>query len=581
MERNSGSGVMRPIKNRPEYLLHRRDLLKALAAGCVLARADEPPIFRECAAEVGLQFHHFNGATGRHYMPEIMGPGVALFDYDNDGDLDIYLVQGTQLDPAGKPITPAPPGWKPGNRLFKNLLAETGELRFVDVTEKAGVGHIGYGMGVAVGDYDNDGFLDLYVTNFGRNVLYHNNGNGTFTDVTLEAGVDDPHWSTSAAWVDFDGDGWLDLFVCNYVDFTVEGNRACASPAGEPDYCTPKMYHPVPSRLFRNLRNGKFEDVSEASGINRSFGPALGVVCADFNSDGRTDMYVANDTAANLLWINQGNGTFRESALDAGVAYSMDGLAKAGMGVALADVENNGGQVLLVTNLTREGVTVFRGDPRGQFDDVTAEFGLLQPTFGFTGFGTGWLDYDNDGWLDLFIANGGVTIMGSERNRAFPYAQRKQLFHNEGRGKRFRNVSGGAAFQTDEVSRGVAFCDIDNDGAVDIVVANNNGPVRLLRNQAARRNHWLTVKLESPKTNRFAVGAMVGLVRRAEDTQWRRVNTDSSYLSASDMRAHFGLGDRAEIEAVLVHWPDGSKERFTAVRADRIVKLRQGTGKQM
>jgi len=441
-------------------------------------------------------------------------------------------------------------------------------------------------MGVAVGDYDNDGLLDLYVTNFGRNVLYRNNGNGTFTDVTREAGVDDTHWPTSAAWVDFDGDGYLDLFVCNYVDFTVEGNRTCFSPAGEPDYCTPKMYHAVPSRLFRNLGNGKFEDVTEASGINRSYGPALGVVGADFNGDGRTDIYVANDTAANQLWLNQGDGTFRDAALDMGVAYSMDGLAKAGMGVTLGDVENNGGQVLLVTNLTREGVTVFRGDARGQFDDVTAEFGLLETTFGYTGFGAGWFDYDNDGWLDLFITNGAVTILDSERRGASTYAQRKQLFHNEGRGKRFRETSrlGGTAFEIEEVGRAAAFGDIDNDGAMDIVVTNDNGPVRLLRNQlsrneAASRRHWLMVKLESPRTNRFAIGARVGVVRRGQDTLWRDVRTDSSYLSASDVRVHFGLGDQAQIEAVVVHWPDRTQERFEGVKADRITTLRQGAGK--
>jgi hypothetical protein len=240
-------------------IFDRRHFLKGLATGAIGlpgAQAAQPLMFREGAAETGLNFHHFNFATGHHYMPEIMGAGAALFDYDNDGDLDIYLVQGTHLDPAGKLLSPPPPGWKPGNRLFKNMLAETGELRFVDVTEKAGVGHIGYGMGVAVGDYDNDGFLDLYVTNFGNNVLYHNNGDGTFTDVTLRAGVGDPHWSTSAAWVDFDGDGYLDLFVCNYVDFTVKGNRDCFSPTGEPDYCTPKMYHAVPSRLSETCGMG-------------------------------------------------------------------------------------------------------------------------------------------------------------------------------------------------------------------------------------------------------------------------------------------------------------------------------------
>lgn len=565
----------------------RRSFLRALAAGALPgniflphARSDETVLFREVAAETGLNFHHFSGATGKHYMPEIMGPGVALFDYDNDGDLDIYLVQGTRLGQNGKLIAEPPSGWKPGNRLFKNLLSETGKLRFVDVTEEAGIGHVGYGMGVAVGDYDNDGFLDLYVTNFGRNVLYHNNGNGTFTDVTLQFGVEDSHWSTSAAWLDFDGDGWLDLFVCNYVDFTVEGNRACVSPAGEPDYCTPKAYHAVPSRLFRNLRNGRFEDVSESSGINRSYGPALGVVCADFNGDGRSDIYVANDTAANLLWLNQGDGTFREAALDAGVAYSADGRPKAGMGVTLGDVENNDGQVLLVTNLTREGVTVFRGDAKGQFEDATAQLGLLQPTFGYTGFGTQWFDYDNDSFLDLFIANGAVTLLANGQT-ASPYAQRKQLFHNEA-GKHFRETSqfAGPAFQNAEVSRGAAFGDIDNDGAIDIIVANNNGPVRLFRNQAGKKAHWLSLKLESPTLNRFAIGARAALIRQGKQSPWRHVRTDSSYLSANDLRVHFGLGAQSEIEAVIVEWPDRSRERFEGIKADRIITLRQGSGKR-
>jgi enediyne biosynthesis protein E4 len=552
-----------------------------MAAAPHSLRGAEPTLFQDVAVETGLDFHHVNCATGRRYMPEIMGSGVALLDFDNDGDLDIYLAQGTRLESGGNLLAPQPSNWRPGNRLFRNMLSETGKLRFEDITEKAGVGHAGYSMGVAVGDYDNDGLLDLYVTCFGANVLYHNNGDGTFRDVTIEAGVQDTHWSTSAGFVDFDGDGWLDLFVCNYVDFTVKGNRACFSPAGEPDYCTPKMYHAVPSRLFRNLRNGKFEDITEAAGINRTYGPALGVVCADFNGDGRPDIYVANDTAANCLWLNQGNGTFREAALDMGVAYNMDGLAKAGMGVALEDVENDGGQVLLVTNLAREGATVFRGDARGQFEDATADFGLLQPTFGYTGFGAGWFDYDNDGWLDLLIANGGVTV-GSGRTGGSRYAQRSQLFHNEGRRKPFRETSqtAGPAFQVPRVSRGVAFGDIDNDGAIDVVVNNNDAPVQLLRNQAGRGNHWLIVKLESARRNRFAIGARVAVLRRGLDPLWRRLHTDSSYLSASDVRVHFGLGGKPQIEAVLVQWPDGPTERFEGINADRIVALHQGAGKQ-
>ena len=538
------------------------------------------PIFRDIAREVGLNFHHFNGATGNYYMPEIMGSGVALFDYDNDGDLDVYLVQGTSLD-GGKLLFPPRPGWKPGNRLFRNDLAETGKLHFTDVTDQAGVGHVGYGMGVAVGDYDNDGFQDLYVTNFGHNVLYHNNGDGTFTDVTEQSGVDDSRWSTCAAWLDYDGDGLLDLFVGNYVDFTVLGNKQCFTPTGEIDYCTPKAYQPVPSRLFKNLGNGKFKDVTESSGIGSSYGPALGVVCADFNGDGRPDIYVANDTAANRLWLNQGSGKFRESALEAGVAFSADGLPKAGMGVSAEDVENDGSEDILVTNLMGEGATLFHNNGKAEFDDVTTQYGLAGSTFGFTGFGAKWFDYDNDGWLDLFIANGAVTRMETERGNPYPFAQKNQLFHNQGPSKRFRETSNeaGPAFQIAEVTRGAAFGDIDNDGAIDIVITNNNGPARLLRNQVGPQQHWLQVKLAGDKKNCFGVGARVAVLRRGRPPLWRWAHTDSSYLSASDIRVHFGLGKDPQLDGVAVHWPDGLKEKWSNIRPDRIITLQQGSGK--
>jgi hypothetical protein len=554
--------------------------LALLLPAALIASSPPAPIFRELASDVGLHFEHVTGATGEHHMPEIMGAGGALFDYDNDGDLDVYLVQGRPLESGKQLLFPPAAGSGPGNRLFRNMLGETGTLRFQDVTEKAGVGHDGYGMGAATGDYDNDGFLDLYVTNFGDNVLYHNNGDGTFTDVTRAAGVAVGRWSTSASFVDYDNDGLLDLFVGNYVDFTVQGNKHCYAPTGEPDYCTPMAYKAVPSRLFHNLGNGTFADVTEASGLGTSYGPALGVVAADFNGDGRTDIYVANDTAANRLWLNQGNGTFREFALEAGVAYDANGRTKAGMGVTAEEMDDAGTLAILVTNLTREGATLFRG-AKGVFEDVSSQFGLATPTFGFTGFGTQWLDYDNDGRLDLFIANGAVTIVESQRGARYPYSQRNQLFHGEGPAQTFHETSdiAGDAFRRLEVARGAAIGDIDNDGAVDVLVTNNNGPVRLLHNEAGSGQHWLEVRLEGVKSNRFGIGARVGVVRDGQPAIWRRVHTDSSYLSASDVRVHFGLGNNPHVRSLLVEWPGGSTERWDHIDADKLVTLKQGSGR--
>lgn len=575
--------------------LNRRDMLittlalagfsprSVAASGKALAGR---PLFRDRAAETGLDCFLYCAPTLQHYMPEIIGAGVALFDYDNDGDLDIYVLQDGPVNPNVNPLEPPPPGWRPGNRLYRNMLSETGKLQFVDVTEKAGVGNIGIGMGVAVGDYDNDGYQDLYVTNFGHNILYHNNGDGTFTDVTNRAGVDDPRWSTSAAWVDYDGDGLLDLFVCNYVDFTVADNKRCYAPAGELDYCSPRSYNPQTSRLFHNLGNGKFEDVTASSGIGSLSGYGLGVICADFDGDGRVDIYVANDSAANYLWLNQGNGTFKEGALEAGLAYCSDGLAKAGMGLAADDIDNDGHLEVIVTNLTGEGVTLFRSDGKGLYDDATAQYRLAETTFGYTGYGVGFFDYDNDGLMDLFIANGAMTIIESVRAHQkgfYPYAQKNQLFHNAGAGKGFSEVTGASVpdFNQMEVSRGAAFGDINNDGAVDLVVTNANGPMRVLINEGGAHGHWLLVHLESDRGNRFGMGAEVGVFRRGQPAIWRRAHTDGSMLSASDIRVHFGLGNHSWIDALAVHWPDGTKEQWKSVRADRIVTLKQGTGRSV
>ena len=552
------------------------------------ARAQEKtaaaPIFREVAAQVGLNFRHFTGATGEFYMPEIMGSGVALFDFDADGDLDVYLPQGTLVDTTRRPadaLFPPPPGQPRGHRLFRNDLNPGGKLHFVDVTKQAGVERESYGMGGAVGDYDNDGDLDLYVTNFGSNVLYRNNGNGTFADVTREAGVDDERWSSSAAFLDYDRDGDLDLFVANYIDFTIKGNRKCFAATGERDYCTPSIYRPVPSRLFRNEGAGKFADVTGTAGIGNAFGPGLGVVCADFNGDGWLDVYVANDGAANLLWINKGDGTFEESALLSGVAYSADGVARAGMGVGCGDFDNDGDEDVLVTNLRREGSTLYRNDGKGLFLDASAEFGLAHTSFLSTGFGTGWFDYDRDGRLDLFTANGAVTLLETLKGTPYPFAQRNQLFHNEGENRKFveTTAAAGPALALVEVGRGAAFGDIDNDGDVDIVVSNNNGPVRLLRNEAGSGNHWLEVRLEGIKDNRSGLGARVAVLRKGMPALWRRCSTDGSYLSASDARVHFGLGKVAALEAVEVYWLNGDREVWRDIKVDSSVTLRQGSGK--
>lgn len=535
-------------------------------------------LFREVSAGTGLVFQHFNGATGNYYMPEIMGSGAALLDYDNDGDLDVYLVQGTLLD-SQKPLFPLLQTQKPGNRFFRNDLIPSGRLRFTDVTEKSGLGFVGCGMGAATGDYDNDGFMDLYLTNFGSNVLFHNNGNGTFTDLTKNAGVDDLRWSSSAAFVDYDHDGDLDLFVCNYVDFTVAGNKKCFAPTGEIDYCGPQQYRGVPDRLFRNDGNSRFTDVTVLSGIAAAYGPGLGVTCADFNSDGRVDIYVANDGAANLLWINKGNGKFEEEGLLAGAAYSMDGVPRAGMGVSAGDFDNDDDEDLLVTNLTKEGSTLYRNSGKGFFSDASIEFSLAQPSLMFTGFGVAWFDYDNDGWLDLFTANGAVTKMPSLRGQPFPFHQRNQLFHNEV-GQSFREIKPAfvPALQLSEVSRAAAFGDIDNDGDVDCVVTNNNGLARLLLNESISRNHWVAFVLRS-KNNRSEFGSIIIVQAKGQIPLRRRVQTDGSYLSASDSRVFFGLGKAETLDSVIVLWPDRSRESFARVRLNQLNVLQQGQGK--
>jgi hypothetical protein len=544
--------------------------------------------FTDRAEESGLKFTHVNGMSGKFYYPEIIAPGAAMFDYDNDGDLDIYLVQGQRL---GSSDVPGASGPLKG-RLFRNDLVVnpdgTRTLRFTDVTEASGINARGYGMGVATGDFNNDGCVDLYLTNLGPNQLYRNNCDGTFTDVSKQSGTEGspalggPSWSVSASFLDYDRDGWLDLFVGNYLSWRAGSSMPCFSASGRPDYCSPNVYQPQPSRLYHNNRDGTFTDVTAAAGIAHEFGPALGVSTADFNGDGWIDIYVANDGQPNQLWINQRDGTFKNTGLLSGTALSAHGKAKAGMGVDAGDFDNDGDEDLFVTNLTGEGNDLYVNDGSGLFEEQSAHSGLGPASRAYTGFGTAWFDFDNDGWLDTLIVNGAVQTMEALRriNDPFPLHQRKLLFRNLGNG-RFEDVTrhGGAAFQLSEVGRGAAFGDIDNDGDVDVLVANNNGKPRLLINNVGSRSHWIGLRLVGKQTRRDMLGARVGIVRQNGSTLWRRARSDGSYASANDPRVLVGLGQSTSVPRVRVVWPSGTTEEWSAVAIDRYTTLKEGDGK--
>ena len=552
------------------------------------------PVFQDVTARIGLDFIHDPGATGQFQMPEIMGSGVALFDYDGDGDQDLFLVQGG-LGRAGQvgsrvggQVGRDRVGRKPGHRLYRNEMIPSGRLRLTDVSEQAGVarssemtraGLAGWGMGPAVGDIDSDGDQDLIVTGYGPILLFRNNGNGTFTESAREAGIDGRRWSTSAAFLDYDRDGDLDLYVANYVDFTVAGGKRCTSSTGEQDYCTPAAYRPVPDLLYQNDGKGRFTDVTSRSGIGSVAGPGLGVTVADFDRDGWVDIYVANDGAANLLWMNRKDGTFVENGLLSGAAYAMNGIPRAGMGATAGDYDNDGDQDILVTNLTREGFTLFRNNGGGLFDDYSDQVDLTRSSFRSTGFGVSWFDYDNDGWLDLFAANGAVTIVERLKGTAYPYHQPNQLFRNEGGGKRLREIAaeGEPMLQVSEVSRGAAFGDLDNDGDVDIVVSNNRGRARVLLNQIGQvgsGRHWLMVRLRAEKGNRDGIGAVVTLQQKGMPSLSRLVHTDGSYLSASDPRVMFGLGAATAVDRLTVRWPDGEEQIVVRPPIDRILTIK-------
>jgi len=522
-----------------------------------------PVWFEEIASRAGIDFVHRSGHETKHYLPEIMGGGAALFDMDNDGFLDIYLVQsGSLLNPSEGS----------GNRLYHNR----GDGTFEDVTERSGAGIRGYGMGVAAGDFDNDGYTDLYVTNFGHNVLLKNDGHGHFIDVTAKAGVSSSGWSTSAAFIDYDGDGALDLFVAHYLNWKPSAEVECFSLTGVPDYCSPASYDlPSASTLYHNNGNGTFTDVSAQSGLMTAVGNGLGVVAGDFDGDGRLDVFVANDRTPNHLWLNQGNGRFRESALQAGTALDQDGAAKSGMGVYAVDADDDGDLDLLVVNLDGESDSFFRNQGRFFIDD-TVSVGLRTPTRPFTRFGTALLDFDNDGALDLYEAAGRVGRQ-SALYSPDPYAEPSLLLRGFA-GPRFEVIPGGGTrAPLVATSRAAAFGDIDNDGGIDILVANRDSRPYLLHNVVKPRGHWIMFRVLE-EHNRDALGAQVTMTVGSRTIR-RDVRAAYSYLASNDPRVHVGLGHDTIARNVIVRWPDGRREIFGDVRADGIAVLRRGTGR--
>jgi hypothetical protein len=529
------------------------------------------PWFVEIAGKTGLDFIHRSGHDGIHYLlPESASGGGALFDMDGDGFLDIYLLQSAEST-----------GQTPGNRLYRN----DGGTRFVDVTAASGAGDRGYAMGAATADYDGDGDTDLYVTNVGPNVLLRNDGPGvndatTFTDVSAEAGVDHPGFGTSAAFLDYDNDGDLDLYVVNYIVWSEKIERECWNRLGEPDYCDPMEYDaPAPDTLYRNNGDGSFTDVSRLAGLESAFGNGLGIVTSDFNADGLPDIFVANDRMPDQLWVNVNGGQFEDQGLMAGCAVDNAGIAKAGMGVDARDIDDDGDADLLVVNLSNESDSLFRNE--GEFfTDITAVAGLGTASRPFTRFGLGLVDFDNDGLLDVYQAAGRVARQ-SPRYADDPYAEPNLLLtgtRRAGREFRFEQVEprSGAAQLIAAASRAAVFGDIDNDGGIDILVVNRDGPVHLLRNIAGERNHWVSFRVLDER-GADALGARVAL--RLDDRRvTREVRSAYSYCAANDPRVHFGLGDATGVREVFVEWPDGQRELFGDFNGDRIVTLKRGAG---
>jgi enediyne biosynthesis protein E4 len=527
--------------------------------------------FTDITQVVKVDFKDENSATSDKYLVETMGGGVALLDYDNDGRLDIFFVNGAKIDDP-MPERKAPD--KSDSKFWNRLYHQNADGTFTDVTEKAGLTGIPqnrYGMGVAVGDYDNDGFEDVYVTNYDGNTLYHNNGNGTFSDVTKKAGVAAGGWSASAGFFDYDNDGNLDLFVTRYVNWTFSTNRYCGEkPPGLRAYCHPDNYDGVTNILYHNNGDGTFTDVSAKAGVANPNGKGLGASFADYDGDGFTDIFVANDSVQSFLYHNNGNGTFSEVGLLTGVGYNEDGKTFAGMGVDFSDYDNDGRPDIFVTDLSNERYKLFHNNGDGTFREMTNASGVGGATLTFSGWSTYLFDYDNDGWKDLFVAQGHVMDTIEHTSPNLKYMEPPLMLRNEG--GHFKRVILGPAFQTDWAGRGAAFGDLDNDGDVDIVVSNLGQKASVLRNDGGNRRNWIGIQTVGTKSNRDGIGSRVKIVSASGLTQFFTVNTAIGYLSASDKRINVGLGPDSFAKMIEITWPSGIVQKFESVKAGQMLK---------
>ncbi|MBS1850209.1 MAG: CRTAC1 family protein [Acidobacteria bacterium] len=522
--------------------------------------------FRDITASAGIQFKHNNAAYGRKYLPETMGPGCAFIDYDHDGWPDIVLVNGENW--------PGRPGPVSTLKLYRNNHDGT----FTDVTRKAGLAVSMFGMGVAVGDYDNDGHDDLFISALGQSRLFHNNGNGTFSDATKTAGLAGPsEFSTSAAWVDYDRDGKLDLVVANYVQWSIKGDLFCTLDGANKSYCTPESYKGDSVRLWHNLGNGKFEDATQKAKLYDATSKSLGIAVLDYNQDGWPDLLLANDTQPNKLYLNKGNGTFEEKGVSAGIAFSEDGVARAGMGVDAADYDRSGHASIIITNFANQMLSLYHNEGNGLFVDEAPRSEVGRASLVTLGFGCFFFDYDNDGWPDIFVADGHIENEIEKVQKRVTYAEPPHVFRNLGGGK-FTEVTAslGAVFAAPKVARSAAYADVDNDGALDVLLTTNGGRAFLFHNEGGV-NHSLRIQLTGTKSNRDGIGAVVR-VTSGKDKQWQMLRSGSSYLSQSELALTFGLAGAAQADSIEVQWPSGQIDKLSNVNAGQMVTIQEGKG---